>query len=270
MPFWKTKQSKFPLMIIVVLGMACVSLGSLGGICDFIRGLNFRSEVGLRSGKHVFQVFAIAKLSLWTQSSSASTLRTAVSSWDKQREEEKPKKPNVTAVVACRYLPPCVFLLSNPTTYHPLSQLHATLWSPWSPSPKLQFVLQQIDEDSWMLLSLSGEGSASAGCTAHPSCPPYTGSQVIAQIPHRLCRLYLTAATGHPCKRRNQRRGRTQKKSLLFQQEVHAFKYSVSRKETNETAASMEGRSAQDWVGSWLHSAVGGGRALREFTLWFF
>lgn len=95
-----------------------------------------------------------------------------------------------------------------------------------------------------MLLSPGGEGSASV--RAHPSCPPYTGSQVIAQIPHRLCRLYLSAATGHPCKRWNQRRGRTQKKSLLFQPEVHAFKYSVSRKETNETAASMEGRSAQD------------------------
>lgn len=103
-PFWKTKHSKFPLMIIVVLGMACVSLGSLCGICDFIRGLNFRSEVGLRSGKHVLKVFAVVKLSLWTQSSSAS-----VSFWDKQTEEETPKKPNVTAVVVCRYQPPVCF-----------------------------------------------------------------------------------------------------------------------------------------------------------------
>lgn len=60
-PFWKTKHSKFPLMIIVVLGMACVSLGSLCGIWDFIRGLNFRSEVCFLSLKHFLQEFEVLK-----------------------------------------------------------------------------------------------------------------------------------------------------------------------------------------------------------------
>lgn len=48
-------------MIIVVLGMACVSLGSLCGIWDFIRGQNFRSEVCLLSLKYFLQEFEVLK-----------------------------------------------------------------------------------------------------------------------------------------------------------------------------------------------------------------
>lgn len=263
-------------MIIVVLGMACVSLGSLCGICDFIRGLNFTSEVGLRSGKRVLQVFAVVKLCLWTLSASASTIKTAASfhlcDWEKTKRKRRDTQeakwwrlwlPTGTNphVLFSNHIQPLTILFSN--SMRP-SEAHEAL--PQSCNLSCSRLMRKAGccWSGW-------GGSASAGCLAHPSCPPYTGSQVIAQIPHRVCRLYLSTATGRLCKRRNQRRrGRTQKKSLLFQPEVQAFKYGVSRNETNETAARMEGRSAQDWVGSWLHGAVGGGRALREFSLWFF
>lgn len=253
-------------MIIVVLGTACVSPGSLCGICDFIRGLNFRSEVGLRSGKHVLQ--AAVELCLQSPSTSGTETSREKTKRRRRRDAQEPKRWLMWLPAATN---PHVFF-----SYH--IQALTILFSNCMRPPEAHEALpQSCNLSCSRLMRVAGccwaewGGSASAGCTAHPSCPPYTGSQVIAQIPHRLCRLYLSTATGRLCKRRKKRRGgRTQKKSLLFQPEVHALKYSVSRKETNETAASMQGRPAQDWVGSWLHSAVGGGRALREFSLWFF
>lgn len=82
-------------MIIAVLGTACVSLGSLCGIWDFIRGLNFSSEVGLRSGKHGLHVLAVVKLRVWNPRASASALATSVRVhlWDgHERGEDKEKR----------------------------------------------------------------------------------------------------------------------------------------------------------------------------------
>lgn len=81
--------------------------------------------------------------------------------------------------------------------------------------------------------------------------------QVIAQIPphsvqtvpyysHRVPVLVVKAEKKRPHRRR-----------------VCAFINSVSSNETNETGA----RSVEDWVGSWLHSAVGAERTLWDFLV---
>lgn len=77
-------------MIIVVLGTACVSPGSLCGICDFIRGLNFRSEVGLRSGKHVLQ--AAVELCLQSPSTSGTETSREKTKRRRRRDAQEPKR----------------------------------------------------------------------------------------------------------------------------------------------------------------------------------
>ena len=187
---------------------------------------------------------------------SASALETAASVrlWDQQREDKEeqeeeerhPRTQMVAAVVACGYQGPVCF------SYHtqPLTDLFPN-------SEAREALPQSCNLSCSRLMRVAGcrcsewGGSASAGCTAHPSRPPHTGSQATARTPHRPCRLHLSAATGRLPERWQRRRGgRTHNKSLLFRPQVHAFKYSVSKNETNETAASMEGRSAKDRVGS--------------------